>query len=64
VLRNLRATGRLAEPYTDDLYELIPGFLAGVGVTVLVSLLTARDTETELAFDRASPDSTAPEVYR
>ena len=29
-----------------------------------VSLLRARDTETELAFDRASPDSTAPEVHR
>jgi Na+/proline symporter len=40
--------------YTYDLYEMIPGFLAGTSVTIAVSLLTRPDAETVREFDEAA----------
>ena len=39
------------KPYAYDLYEMIPGFLAGVGATVIVSLLTQPDAQAMADFD-------------
>jgi sodium/proline symporter len=40
------------KPYTYDLYEMIPGFLAGAGATVAVSLWTRADPDAVREFDR------------
>jgi sodium/proline symporter len=45
------------KPYTYDLYEMIPGFLAGAGATVVVSLWTRPDPDAVREFDRIAGQS-------
>jgi sodium/proline symporter len=45
------------KPYTYDLYEMIPGFLAGAGATVAVSLWTRPDPDVVREFDRIAGQS-------